>query len=154
MSELPPVTFLGETLVSVDDKSRFAIPAAYRETVSSGCGNRLAICYHPYEQCLWILPVPVWEARAKAYGQLREGPKAHQVLKMRVIGAASFVEPDGNGRVLLPASLRSVVQIEKKAVLLGMNDKFELWSEHGHLAMSREPIREDQETEEMRDLKL
>ena len=65
-----------------------------------------------------------------------------------------MVEPDGNARVLVPASQRNAAGIEKKAVLLGMNNKFELWSEQAHLAKIRETIGEEQITEDMLELKL
>ena len=57
-------------------------------------------------------------------------------------------------RVLLPASQRTAAGIEKKAVLLGMGNKFELWSEQAHLAKIRQTIGEDDITEEMADLRL
>ena len=69
-------------------------------------------------------------------------------------GAATEVEPDGAGRILLPASQRAAAGIEKKAVLLGMGNKFELWSEQAHLAKIRQTIGEDDVTEHMADLRL
>ena len=61
-------------------------------------------------------------------------------MQMKLVGAAAQVEPDGNGRILLPASQRAATAIEKRAVLLGMGDKFELWGEQAHLAKIRETI--------------
>ena len=61
---------------------------------------------------------------------------------------------DGNARVLVPASQRNAAGIEKKAVLLGMGTKFELWSEQAHLAKIRETIGEEQLTTEMQGLRL
>ena len=46
--------------------------------------------------------------------------------------------------MLLPASQRSAAGIEKKAVLLGMGNKFELWSEQAHLDKIRQTIGEDE----------
>jgi MraZ protein len=56
--------------------------------------------------------------------------------------------------VLLPASQRAAAGIEKKAVLLGMGNKFELWSEQAHLAKIRQSIGEDEITDEMAVLRL
>src|SRR3546814_20125136 len=63
---------------------------------------------------------------------------------LKLVGAATVVEPDGSGRLLLPASHRNAAGIEKKAVLLGMGGKFELWSEQAHLAQLRQTIGEDE----------
>ena len=70
------------------------------------------------------------------------------------LGAATPVELDGNGRISIPASHRSAVGIEKKAVLLGMGDKFELWSEQAHHAQIRRTLSDDDLSEHMLDLKL
>jgi MraZ protein len=55
---------------------------------------------------------------------------------------------------LVPQSQRTAAGIEKRAVLLGMGAKFELWSEQAHLAKIRQSIGEEQLTAEMHNLKL
>ena len=47
---------------------------------------------------------------------------------------------------------RSATGIDKKAYLLGMDNKFELWSEQAHLARIHETISEDEISEAMADL--
>ena len=69
-------------------------------------------------------------------------------------GAATFVELDGNGRITVPASHRAAVGIEKKAVLLGMGDKFELWSEQAHLAQIRQTLSDADLGDGLLDLQL
>ena len=54
----------------------------------------------------------------------------------------------------MPASHRSAVGIERKAVLLGMGDKFELWSEHAHHAQISQTLSDDDLSAHMLDLKL
>ena len=80
--------------------------------------------------------------------------KAHRALQLKLIGAATPVELDGNGRISIPASHRSAVGIEKKAVLLGMGDKFELWSEQAHHAQIRQTLSDDDLSAHMLELKL
>lgn len=145
----------GESAVTLDDKGRVAIPAAYRELVAQASGNRLVVTYNPFEHgCLWIFPEKEWE-RVRDEVNLLPGVKSvHRNLQMKLVGAASHVEPDGNGRIPLPASQRAATGIEKRAVLLGMGNKFELWGELAHLAKIRETIGEDQITEDMLGLKL
>jgi MraZ protein len=71
-----------------------------------------------------------------------------------LVGAASLVELDGNGRVSVPASHRAAVGIEKRAVLLGMGDKFELWSEQAHHAQIQQTLSDAEMGAELLDLKL
>ncbi|GAA0714147.1 division/cell wall cluster transcriptional repressor MraZ [Dokdonella soli] len=147
--------FQGETAVTLDDKGRVAIPAAQRELVAKVSGNRLVVTYNPFEPgCLWIFPEKEWERVRDEVNALSKVKKVHRDMQMKLVGAAAHVEPDGNGRIQLPGSQRAATGIEKRAVLLGMDNKLELWGEQAHLAKIRETIGEDQITEDMADLKL
>jgi MraZ protein len=147
--------FQGETAITVDDKGRLAIPTTYREQVVGECANRLVITYNPFESgCLWLFPHAEWEKVRDQVNGLSKVKTAHRDMQMKLVGAAAVVEPDGAARILLPASQRAAAGIEKKAVLLGMGNKFELWSEQAHLAKIRQTIGEEEITDEMAELRL
>jgi MraZ protein len=146
--------FQGETAVTLDDKGRVAIPAAYRDLVARA-GNRLVATYNPFEHgCLWLFPQQEWERVRDEVAALPSVKAVHRNLQMKLVGAAAHLEPDANGRVTLPGSQRAASGIEKRAVLLGMGNKFELWSEQAHLAKIRETIDEAAITEDMLELRL
>ncbi len=147
--------FQGETAITVDDKGRVAIPVAFREIVARDCGNRLVITYNPYEAgCIWLYPDSAWQKVRDQVVALPNAKRVHRNLQLKLVGAATPVEPDGNGRILLPSSHRNAAGIEKKAVLLGMGGKLELWSEQAHLAQIRQTIGEDEISDDMLDLRL
>jgi MraZ protein len=146
--------FQGETAITLDDKGRLAIPTAFRDLVARA-GNRLVITYNPYESgCLWLYPEKSWEAVRDQVNALPNAKRVHRNLQLKLVGAATFVEPDSSGRVLVPGSHRNAVGIEKKAVLLGMGNKFELWSELAHIAQIRQSITDDDLSDDMLDLRL
>ncbi len=147
--------FQGETAITIDDKGRLAVPTAYRELIQSACQNRLVLTYNPFEHgCLWLFPLPEWEKVRDQVNALPSVKAVHRNLQMKLVGAAAHLEPDASGRLLLPASQRNAAGIEKRAVLLGMGGKFELWSEQAHLAKIRQTIGEDEITDDMLHLKL
>ena len=147
--------FQGETAISIDDKGRLAIPMAFRELVVGACSNRLVLAYNPYESgCLWIYPETEWQKVRDQVNALPSAKKVYRSLQLKLIGAASPVELDGNGRISVPASHRSAVGIEKKAVLLGMGEKFELWSEQAHHAQIRQTLTDDDLSAHMLELRL
>ncbi|WP_345294521.1 division/cell wall cluster transcriptional repressor MraZ [Luteimonas vadosa] len=147
--------FQGETAISIDDKGRLAIPTAYREVVAGECGNRLVITYNPFEAgCLYVYPQAVWERVRDQVNALPRTKKNSRLLQLKLVGAAAFVEPDGSGRIPVPASQRNAVGIEKKAVLLGMGEKFELWSEQAHHAQIRQTLGDADLGEDLVDLQL
>ena len=145
--------FQGETAITVDDKGRLAIPAAHRDAVSA-CGNRLVITYSPFDECLYLYPQDVWEKVRDQVNALSGAKKDHRVYKRKLVGSAAPVELDANGRISIPSSHRSAVGIEKKAVLLGLGDKFELWSEQAHHAQMRQSIGDDDLSDQLLELKL
>ena len=146
--------FQGETAVTIDDKGRLAIPIAYRELVARA-GNRLVVAYNPYEAgCLWLYPEVEWDKVRDQVMALPNAKRVHRNLQLKLVGAATPVEPDGNGRVLVPSSHRNAAGIDKKAVLLGMGNKFEVWSEQAHLAQIRQTIGEEEVSDDMLELRL
>ncbi len=147
--------FQGETAITIDDKGRLAIPTAYRDLVARECGNRLVLTYNPFEAgCLYLYPLPVWEKVRDQVNALPRTKKNSRLLQLKLVGAAAFAEPDGSSRISIPASQRSAVGIEKKAVLLGMGDKFELWSEQAHHAQIRQTLGDADLGDDLQDLVL
>jgi len=147
--------FQGETAITLDDKGRMAVPTAYRELIASACANRLVFTYNPFEHgCLWLFPQSEWERVRDQVNDLSSVKRVHRDLQLKLVGAAAPVELDGNARLLVPASQRNAAGIEKRAVLLGMDRKFELWSEQAHLDKIRQTIGEGDLSNEMLDLRL
>ena len=147
--------FQGESAITLDDKGRLAIPTSYRDIVARDCGNRLVLTYSPFESgCLYLYPQPVWEKVRDQVNALPRIQARSRLLQLKLVGAATFVEPDGSGRISIPASQRSAVGIEKKAVLLGMGEKFELWSEQAHHAQIRQTLGDDDLDDGLLDLVL
>lgn len=147
--------FQGETAITIDDKGRMAVPTAYRDLIARECGGRLVFTYNPFEPgSLYLYPQPVWERVRDQVNALPRTQRTSRVFQLKLVGAAAFVEPDANGRISIPASQRSAVGIEKRAVLLGMGDKFELWSEQAHHAQIRQVITDEDLSGGLLDLAL
>lgn len=147
--------FQGETIVSIDEKGRMAFPTVYREAITSLCQNRLVIAYNPFDAgCLWIFPRGEWERVREQVNGLSSFQAGHRLLKRKLVGAAFEVEPDAQWRILLPASARQICGIERRAVLIGLGEKFELWSEAAHREQIGAPIAAELITEEMLNLRF
>ena len=46
-----------------------------------------------------------------------------------MVGYATEVDMDANGRILVSRELRDFASLEKNAILIGQGNKFELWDE-------------------------
>ena len=122
--------FFGETAITLDSKGRLAVPMRYRDTLEEQCGNRLVLTYSAFDSgSLWLQPEQTWERVRDDVMALPSFNAAHRSLQRRLVGSATAVEPDNNGRILLPPSLRQVARLEKRVVMLGMSNRFEIWDE-------------------------
>lgn len=123
--------FFGETAINLDAKGRLAIPIRYRDSIQELCGGRLVLTYSAFDSgALYLYPEQEWERVRDEVTGLSTFNPGHRSLQRRLVGSASAVEPDGNGRIQLPQTLRQVAGLEKKVVLLGMGDRFEIWNEN------------------------
>ena len=147
--------FQGETAITIDDKGRLAIPTSYRDLVARACGNRLVLTYSPFDMgCLYLYPQDVWEKVRDQVNALPRTRSVNRQMQFKLVGAAAFVEPDGSGRISIPASQRSACGLDKRAVLLGMGEKFELWSEQAHHAQIRQTLSDADLGDGLLDLQL
>ena len=149
--------YFGETAINLDAKGRFAIPTRYRELIDEQCAGRLVLTYSAFDSgALWLSPNEHWEQMRDQVLGLGTFEPAHRGLQRRLVGSATPVEPDGSGRIQLPATLRQVAGLEKHIVLLGMGNKFEIWNETtlNKKRQEEEMNLTDSASEEMRNLVL
>lgn len=121
--------FRGIAEIHLDPKGRLAIPAKYREVLAELCRGELVATIDIRDACLRIYPLPVWQELEVQLEALPSTDPGVRRIQRLLLGYASDLQMDGNGRVLLPPSLRKYAQLDKKMVLVGMGKKFELWSE-------------------------
>jgi MraZ protein len=147
--------FQGEYAITIDDKGRMVIPTGLRDEVSRA-GSRLVITYNPFDAgSLYLYPHDVWEGVRDKVNALPRTRSTNRTLQMKLVGAATVVEPDGSSRISVPPSQRNTVGIDRKAVLVGMGDKLELWSEQAHQDQIRQTLGdEDMAGEDLEGLQL
>ena len=122
--------YFGETAINLDAKGRLAIPMRYRDPIQEQCGGRLVLTYSAFDSgALYLYPEQEWERVRDEVTSLSTFNPGHRSLQRKLVGSASAVEPDANGRIQLPQTLRQVAGLEKKVVLLGMGNRFEIWNE-------------------------
>ena len=55
-------------------------------------------------------------------------PDTARRVQRLLIGHATELDLDSNGRILLPAILREYAKIDKEVILVGQGKKFEIWA--------------------------
>lgn len=120
--------FRGANRLNLDAKGRFAIPTRYRERLQECCASELVVTIDK-DRCLLIYPLPEWQEIERKLMKLPTFNKAARNLQRLLVGHATEVEMDAQGRVLLPQTLREFAGLDKHTMLVGQVNRFELWDE-------------------------
>lgn len=129
MSIADSVMLRGSHSLAMDAKGRIAVPSRYRAALEAVAKNQLVVTIDTDSKCLLIYPLPEWEVVQEKISALSSFNKAARRIQRLLIGHATDVDIDGAGRVLISGPLREHAGLDKKVVLLGQGNKFELWSE-------------------------
>lgn len=105
-----------------------ALPTRFRGQLVERCEGRLVLTVHD-DGCLLLYPAPEWEEIERKLVRLPNQNKHTRRLQRMLLGHATEVEMDGHGRILVPPRLREFAKLDKKVVLAGLGNKFEIWNE-------------------------
>src|SRR3990167_6686792 len=121
--------FRGINSIILDNKGRLSLPARYRDALLVAERTQLVATIDTEETCLLLYPALEWSAiEAKLQNLPSFNPIVRRIQRL-LIGHATDLELDSNGRFLLPNILREYAQLDKKIVLIGQSNKFEIWNE-------------------------
>ena len=115
--------FLGQYRHTIDDKGRLTVPARFRDLLVNG-----AYITQGFEQNLMVLTSLGFEAITRRVNLNSITDPTARDLRRLLFSTAAQVEPDSNGRILIPQFLRERNQLDGEAVLVGVGDYFEIWT--------------------------
>ncbi len=131
--------FRGAALLSLDAKSRVAVPTKHRDALCMSSqesvqtadqvqpSSGLVLTAHPH-RCLLLYPQQAWEPIQSKLMSLSSFDKQSSGLQRLLVGYAEDVELDGAGRLLVSSALRQFANLDKQIMLVGQGSHFELWN--------------------------
>lgn len=147
--------FQGSYSINMDAKGRLAVPTKCRELLASACGGNIVVTAHIQDRCLLIYPEQEWENNIlPAVKSLPTVYKKSVRAQRLLIGYANNMSVDSNGRILLPQTLREYAGLDKKLMLVGLGNKYELWSEDAWWKSIEESDSDEPMPDEMLSLSL
>ncbi|HEX9494485.1 MAG TPA: division/cell wall cluster transcriptional repressor MraZ [Candidatus Limnocylindria bacterium] len=114
--------FAGEFAHALDEKGRLAVPAKFRARFKEG-----AVVTRWMNECLAVFPTSEWES---INAEIRKRPRTDRTVQTFVhflVGGAHEADLDAQGRIGIPAHLRHYADIGDEVIVLGANDRLELW---------------------------
>ncbi|HPF21376.1 MAG TPA: division/cell wall cluster transcriptional repressor MraZ [Syntrophomonas sp.] len=115
--------FLGEYQHSLDIKARFIVPARFREEL----GTRF-VATKGLDNCVFIYPLTEWKSIEEKIRSLPFTRADVRSFARFFFSGAAELEPDKQGRVVLPQNLREYAQIDKDLVIIGVGPRIEIWA--------------------------
>lgn len=115
--------FMGEFQHSVDEKGRMIIPAKFREELGP-----TFVMTRGLDQCLFVYPMSEWKAMEQKLKSLPLMKSDARAFTRFFFSGAVECELDKQGRVNIPANLRSHAKLEKDCVVIGVSTRVEIWS--------------------------
>jgi MraZ protein len=114
--------FLGTHHPRLDEKGRLFLPARFRDQLAEGL-----VMTKGQERCLYVYPGTEFTRITEA---LREAPvtnkPARDFLRVMFAGASDEV-PDKQGRITVPAALRTYAALTRDCTVIGANTRVEIW---------------------------
>ena len=117
---------------SIDAKGRLFIPAKLREEL--GVAFHLAM---GIDTCLAIYPQETWERFTEKFASL---PMSQSKAMRPLFANASRCELDSQGRIVVPQKLRKYAALDKDVVIIGVNDRAEIWAAETWKAQEEEEM--------------
>lgn len=105
---------------NLDPKGRVTIPAKFREDLGD--------CFYVtkgLDGCLFVLSAAEW---TRLQEKMKGLPLSRSVALQRFFfSGAAEVEPDKQGRILLPQQLREYANLTKDVTVTGVSSRAEIW---------------------------
>lgn len=120
--------FRGIAKIALDTKGRVSVPTRYRALLTEAQDRPVVLTIDTDAPCLLLYPLAEWEVIEKKLVALPSfNPIARRIQRL-LIGHASEIHLDNQGRLLISPELRDYAQLEKDCMLVGQGQRFELWS--------------------------
>jgi MraZ protein len=116
--------FKGTYRHRIDGKGRVPIPAVFRRSL----GEAGLVVVTLLDQCLAVYPPSEWARLEAQLAALPAFNKQVKALTRLLASRAADCEIDVQGRVLLPPALRAAAALDRDAVVVGVLNRFEIWS--------------------------
>lgn len=114
---------MGEYHHNIDEKNRLIIPSKFRYEL----GEKFIIT-RGLDGCLFVYPMNEWNKIIEKLNTLPFTKKdARAFLRFFLSGATECIF-DRQGRVNIQSSLVDYAHISKECVIVGVNDRLEIWS--------------------------
>ena len=130
-------SMIGTYYHNIDVKGRMNFPTKLRECL----GTPFFITKGIDQVCLTVYAQEEWDRLAAKVAAMPESKGG--IIKRWIFSGAAEVTPNKQGRILIPQNLRQFAGLEKDVVVIGANNKAEIWEKSRWEALNDAMNREE-----------
>jgi MraZ protein len=116
--------FAGSEQHALDEKGRLIVPARFRERL----GAQFVLTIAPPDQCLALYPSATWVQFCERLEGVPNKDDRYRRSVRYLFAHTEEVGCDNQGRVVVPARLRTYAGIERHVVSVGLLTRIEIWA--------------------------
>ncbi len=114
---------MGEYHHNIDDKLRMIIPSKFRDELGES-----VVVTRGLENCLFVYSLTEWSQIVSKLKSLPFTKKDARNFTRIFLSGATVCEFDKQGRIKITTPLADYADIKKECVIIGVNDRLEIWS--------------------------
>ncbi len=118
---------MGEFHHNIDEKNRIVIPGKFR----SNDMDKIVVT-RGLEHCLYLYTLKDWEKAMSKLNTLPFTKKDARTIMRSFFAGATVCEFDKSGRINITSPLVNYANLTKECVVIGVNDRIEIWSEENY----------------------
>ncbi len=114
---------IGEYHHNIDEKGRLIIPSKFRDEIGASF-----VVTRGLDGCLFVYSLIEWEKIVSKLKKLPFTKKDARTFTRFFLSSATVCEFDKQGRINLVNSLIEYAGLKKECVIIGVNDRLEIWA--------------------------
>ncbi|MBL7052176.1 MAG: division/cell wall cluster transcriptional repressor MraZ [Candidatus Marinimicrobia bacterium] len=117
--------YIGEFHYTVDSKGRVNLPSKFR---NARVDETVFVVTRGLDPCIYVYPLSEWNKMENGLGNLSQLRRPDRTFLRNMTRYATHTTYDAQGRIIVPKVLLDYAKIVKKAIIIGVLNKIEIWS--------------------------
>lgn len=134
------MSFIGQAEVTIDKKSRLAVPAKFRSALEAGKLGPAWVCMPRGQGVLWLIPEVSFGDLSNDWGGTLIPDADTEALEMVLFSLSERVEMDTAGRVTVPRKHLELTGLEGEVAVIGVKSRLEIHDRAAWLDRERERL--------------
>jgi len=114
---------MGEYHHNIDEKGRLIMPSKFRDAL----GDEFIVT-RGMDSCLFVYTKESWDNLTNELNTLSFTKKDVRAFQRFFLSGATMCEFDKQGRINITTPLASYASLSKECVIIGVNDRIEIWA--------------------------